>query len=216
VIDAIVFDLDGVLIRSEEVWNDVRRQFVAEVGGEWSDRAAVELMGSGPTVWPQYMHERLNVPLSPREIASEVLARLAAAYRRQLPLIEGAVAAVRGLAAHWPLGVASSSERELIDLVLDLSGLDGCFRVTVSTGEVAASKPGPEVYIEACRRLRVPPERAAAIEDSGVGLLAASAAGMRIIAIPNRSFPPAEEALARSDKVLDDIRELTPAVIEAL
>jgi HAD superfamily hydrolase (TIGR01509 family) len=216
VIDAVVFDLDGVLIRSEEVWNDVRREFVADVGGEWSERAASELMGSGPTAWPRYMHERLNVPLSPQEIASEVLARLAAAYRRRLPLIDGAAEAVRGLAGRWPLGVASSSERELIDLVLDLAGLEGCFTVTVSTGEVPASKPDPAVYLETCRRLDVPPVRAAAVEDSGVGLRSASAAGMRVVAIPNRSFPPAEAELACSDAVLGDIRELTPALIEAL
>jgi HAD superfamily hydrolase (TIGR01509 family) len=136
--------------------------------------------------------------------------RLQAIYREQLPLLPGAVEAVDRLAARWPLAVASSSNRELIDLVLELSGLESHFRVTVSSEEVARGKPAPDVYLEAARRLGVEPGRCAAIEDSENGIRSAKAAGMCVLAIPNPQFPPADEALSQADDVLQSLDELTP------
>ena len=131
-------------------------------------------------------------------------------YAERLPLIDGAVEAVERLAARWPLGVASSSNRELIDAVLELSGLARHFRATVSSEEVPRGKPAPDVYLEAARRLGVDPRRAAAVEDSHSGIRSAKAAGMRVIAIPNATYPPDEEALAEADVVLASLDELTP------
>ena len=140
---------------------------------------------------------------------------MAARYREHLPMIDGAVDAVERLAAQWPLGVASSSNRPLIDLVLDLSGLGPLFRATVSSEEVARGKPAPDVYLEACRRLGVDPTRSAAVEDSHAGIGSAKAAGMRVLAIPNPAFPPGDEALAQADAVLVSLSSLTVEAVQA-
>jgi HAD superfamily hydrolase (TIGR01509 family) len=213
VIEAVVFDLDGVLLDSEQVWDEVREQLVKERGGRWHDRAQTEMMGMSSVEWSRYMHDELGVPDPPEEISAEVVRRLEDVYRRRLPLIDGAEQAVEQLAARWPLGLASSSNREVIDRVLELSGLARFFRVTVSSEEVPRGKPAPDVYLEAARRLGVPPERSAAVEDSRNGIRAAKAAGMRVIAIPNPHFPPGEESLELADVSLGSLAELTPSIV---
>jgi HAD superfamily hydrolase (TIGR01509 family) len=215
-IDAVVFDLDGVLIQTEELWDEVREQLACERGGRYDVQAQRDMMGMSSPEWSRYMHERVGLPESPEEIAAEVVGLMEARYREQLPLIPGAVEAVERLAARWPLGLASSSNRPLIDLVLELSGLGRFFRATVSSEEVARGKPAPDVYLEACRRLGVEATRAAAVEDSHAGIGAARAAGIRVIAIPNPSFPPGDEALAQADAVLGSLAELTPEAVDAL
>jgi HAD superfamily hydrolase (TIGR01509 family) len=214
VIEAVVFDLDGVLLDSEQVWDEAREQLAKERGGRWHDQAQKDMMGMSSTEWSRYMHERIGLPEPPAEINREVVERLAATYRQHLPALPGAKEAVERLAARWPLGLASSSNRELIDLALELLGVKQLFAVTVSSEEVARGKPAPDVYLEAARRLDVDPAHAAAVEDSNNGILAAKAAGMRVLAIPNRHFPPGEEALAQADAVLDSLAELTPEAVE--
>jgi HAD superfamily hydrolase (TIGR01509 family) len=213
---AVIFDLDGVLVDSEERWVRAKEALVREAGGHWKPKASHAMLGMSSPEWSRYLHEELGVPLSPEEINAAVLARMLEDYRRDLPLIEGARDAVRRLGARWPLGLASSSNREVIDVVLEAAGLADAFAVTVSSEEVARGKPAPDVYLEAASRLRVAPGDSAAVEDSTNGLLAARAAGMAVVAIPNRAFPPREEALAAADVVLDSIVELTPATIESL
>ncbi len=154
------------------------------------------------------MHDEIGLPEPPEEISAEVVRRLEGIYRDELPLIPGAPEAVERLAARWPLAVASSSNRPLIDLVLELSGLAPFFGATVSSEEVERGKPAPDVYVEAARRLGADPGRCAAVEDSENGIRSAKAAGMRVIAIPNRRYPPAEEALREADVVLDSIATL--------
>lgn len=213
-IEAVVFDLDGVLLDSEQVWDEVREELVEERGGRWHDQAQTEMMGMSSVEWSRYMHDELDLPEPPEEISAEVVQRLDEVYRKRLPLIDGAREAVERLAARWPLGLASSSNREVIDLVLDLSGLARYFRVTVSSEEVPRGKPAPDVYLEAARGLGVPPERCAAVEDSHNGIRSAKAAGMRVIAIPNQHYPPGEEALALADVKLGSLAELTPSIVE--
>jgi HAD superfamily hydrolase (TIGR01509 family) len=214
VIEALVFDLDGVLLDSEQVWDEVREQLVQERGGRWHEQAQTEMMGMSSVEWSRYMHDELGVPDPPEEISAEVVRRLEEVYRKRLPLIDGAPEAVERLAARWPLGLASSSNRELIDLVLELSGLARFFRVTVSSEEVPRGKPAPDVYLEAARGLGVAPERCAAVEDSRNGIRAAKTAGMRVIAIPNPHFPPGDESLALADVTLISLAELTPSIVE--
>jgi HAD superfamily hydrolase (TIGR01509 family) len=214
VIGAVVFDLDGLLIETEEVWDEVREALVRERGGRWTALAQRDMMGMSSKEWSRYMHDELGLEESSEEINDLVVERMAERYREQLPLLTGAVEAVERIAARWPLGVASSSNRPLIDLVLALSGLARYFRATVSSEEVPRGKPAPDVYLEAARRLGVAPERAAAVEDSEAGIRAACAAGMRVVVIPNRSFPPGDEALAAADVVLASLDELTPQAIE--
>jgi len=215
VIDAVIFDLDGVLIETEQIWDEVREAFVRERGGRWTDRAQRDMMGMSAPEWSRYMHDELGLDEPPEVIKDLVVERMAERYRSELPLLPVAVEAVERLAARWPLGLASSSNRVLIDLVLELSGLAPYFRATVSSEEVARGKPAPDVYLEAAGRLSVDPHRAAAVEDSEMGIRSASAAGLRVIAIPNRVFPPSEEALALADVVLDSLDQLTPAAVES-
>ena len=212
-IEAVVFDLDGVILDSEELWDEVRENLARERGGRWHEDAQADMMGMSSREWSAYMHERIGLPEPPEEINAEVVRRMLGRYRRELPLIPGAVEAVERLAARWPLGLASSSNRELIDAALEASGLARHFRVMVSSEEVERGKPAPDVYLEAARRLEVAPEHCAAVEDSHNGIRSAKAAGMRVISIPNRRFPPGEEALAEADVVLDSIAELTPEVV---
>ncbi len=212
---AVVFDLDGVLVDSEHVWNDAREQLARERGGRWHDGAQRDMMGMSSLEWSRYMHDVVGLREPPEEISAEVVRRLQAIYRAELPLLDGAVDAVRRVANRWPLALASSSNRELIDLVLALADLDRCFQATVSSEEVRRGKPAPDVYLEAVRRLGVSSRRCTAIEDSRNGILSARAAGMRVIAIPNPRYPPGEEALAEADRVLDSLETLTPEVVSA-
>jgi len=215
VIDAVVFDLDGVILDTEELWDEVREALARERGGRWSDQAQADMMGMSSKEWSRYMHDALGLAEPPEEISREVVQRMLDRYAQGLPLIDGAVEAVERLAAHWPLGLASSSNRELIDRALEVSGLDGYFRETVSSEEVERGKPAPDVYLEAARRLGVEPTRCAAVEDSASGIRSAHAAGMRVVAIPNRAFPPPADALALAAVALSSIRDLKPEVMEA-
>jgi HAD superfamily hydrolase (TIGR01509 family) len=212
-IEAVVFDLDGVLLRSEEVWDGVRERYVRERGGRYDAEVQRAMMGMSSPEWSRYLHETAGVADAPEAINAEVVRRMLAAYREHLPLIPGAVDAVRGLRAHYPLGLASSSNRELIETVLGVAGLAPLFAATVSSEEVAHGKPAPDVYLEAARRLGVASDRCAAVEDSHGGIRSARSAGMRVVAIPNPSYPPDEEALALADVTLASLAQLTPDVV---
>ncbi len=213
-VEAVVFDLDGVLVDSEHVWDEVREELARERGGRWHERAQADMMGMSSTEWSRYMHDVVGLSASPDEINDEVVRRMQARYADDLPLIDGAVEAVERLAGSFRLALASSSNRPLIDAVLVEGGLERFFEATVSSEEVARGKPAPDVFLEAARRLGVEPERCAAIEDSGNGLRAAHAAGMRAIAIPNRRYPPPAEALALANARLDSLDDLSPEVVE--
>jgi HAD superfamily hydrolase (TIGR01509 family) len=214
VIDAFVFDLDGVLLDSEHVWDEVREELTRERGGRWHEQAQRDMMGMSSLEWSRYMHEELGVPEPADQISVEVVRRLQALYREHLPVVPGAREAVERLAERWPLGLASSSNRELIELALELLGVAHHFRATVSSEEVAHGKPSPDVYVEAARRLGTDPARAAAVEDSHNGIRAAKAAGMRVLAIPNRRFPPGEDALTEADLVLETLAGLTAEAVD--
>jgi HAD superfamily hydrolase (TIGR01509 family) len=207
--------MDGVLIDSEQLWDEVREQLAHEWGGRWHDRAQAEMMGMSSTEWSRYMHDVIGLAATPEEINAEVVRRLLARYRELLPLLPGAVEAVQRLAERWPLGLASSSNREVIDAVLEMAGITKYFRATVSSEEVEHGKPAPDVYLEAARRLEVEPSRCAAVEDSHNGILSARAAGMRVIAIPNAHYPPSEDVLRQADLVLESLDELTPERLSA-
>ena len=212
-IEAVVFDLDGVLLDSEQVWDEVREELARDHGGRWHDGAQADMMGMSSPEWSRYMHDVIGLRDSAEEINAEVVQRMEARYAKHLPLIEGAADAVHRLARSFRLGVASSSNRPLIDVAIVRAGLADLFELSVSSGEVERGKPAPDVFLEAARRLGVAPERCAAIEDSGNGIRAAHAAGMRVIAIPNRRYPPPADALALADVVLESLRELTVAAV---
>jgi HAD superfamily hydrolase (TIGR01509 family) len=215
VTDAVVFDLDGLLLDTEQVWDEVRESLTRERGGRWHDRAQADMMGMSSTEWSHYMHDALALADPPEELNRLVVERMQERYRQALPLVDGAVDAVRRIGACWPLGLASSSNRPLIDLALELMGVGELFRATVSSEEVERGKPAPDVYLEAARRLGVAPQRAVAVEDSGAGISSATAAGMQVIAIPNPHFPPPADTLALAALVLESLAELTPDAVES-
>jgi HAD superfamily hydrolase (TIGR01509 family) len=213
-VQAVIFDLDGVLIDSESVWDAARRAVVADNGGSWTASATRAMQGMSSREWSRYLRDELGVALDPDKISSRVVERVLAAYEREVPLLPGAVEAVRRLAEHWPLGLASSANRPVIDAVLHSAGLTGCFSATVSGDEVARGKPSPDVYLAAAGKLGVEARRAAGVEDSTNGLRAAAAAQMLVIAVPNREFPPANDALALAALVVESVGELTPELIQ--
>jgi HAD superfamily hydrolase (TIGR01509 family) len=213
VIDAVIFDLDGVLVDSEPLWEDVRRSFTTANGGRWSTDAQRTMMGMSSGEWAHFMASTLGVELPESDIIRGVVDDMAARYRDGVPLLPGAVDAVHRLAARWPLGLASSANRPLIDIVLRVTRLEAYFATTVSSEEVAHGKPAPDVYLEVSRRMDVSPARCAAIEDSTNGLLAARAARMRVVAVPRAAFPPDPEVLASADAVVPDLSGLAVGVI---
>jgi HAD superfamily hydrolase (TIGR01509 family) len=215
VIEAVIFDLDGVLVDSEHVWDEVREELARERGGRWHDHAQADMMGMSSPEWSRYMHDVIGLAETPDEINAEVVRRMQMRYAQSLPLIDGAVDAVQRLERSFRLAVASSSNRPIIDAVLDAAGLASSFEVTVSSEEVERGKPAPDVYVEAAKRLGVEAVSCAAVEDSANGIRAAHAADMCVIAIPNRRYPPPEDALRLAHVAFESIDELTVDVIEA-
>lgn len=215
-IQAVVFDLDGVIIDTEEVWEEVRRGYVAEHGREFRPDSQDRMMGMSTGEWSAHLADEVGVPRSAAEVAADVLGRMAERYRADLPLIPGAVETVRALGAEFRLALASSSARILIDQVLATAGLTDEFEVTLSTEEVPRGKPAPDVYLTAVERLGLTPVDCAAIEDSSNGLRSASAAGLTVIAVPHGVYPAAEDALAGATLVVRAITEVTPEVIAKL
>ncbi|MEA2221217.1 MAG: hypothetical protein QOJ35_3843 [Solirubrobacteraceae bacterium] len=209
-----MFDLDGVLLDSEQRWNAAKEALVRETGGRWRDEAPTVMMGMSSPEWSAYMRDDLGVPMDADAISRDVVRRMQEDYRRELPLLPGAADAVRSLAERWPLGLASSSNREIIDLVLELAGFADAFGVTVSSEEVPRGKPDPDVYLEAARRLGADPRRCVAIEDSGNGLRAAAAARMAVIAVPNPHYPPDAGALMLAAATVRVVGDVTPTLVE--
>jgi HAD superfamily hydrolase (TIGR01509 family) len=216
VIEAVVFDLDGVLVDSEPVWEQVRRGLVAERGGHWAPDAQRRIMGMSTPEWARYLSQDLGVGLPPEEVAREVIDRMVARYREHVPLMDGAVDAVHRMGARWPLAVASSAPATLIKTVLESAGLRACFKVVMSTEQVAHGKPAPDIYLAVTAELGCPPPQAAAVEDSSNGLRSAAAAGLRVIAIPQPEYPPDPDALARASLVLPNLAGLTADAVAAL
>ncbi len=205
----VIFDMDGVLIDSEHVWDGVRERLAHARGGAWHPGAQRDMMGMSSVEWSRYMHDRIGLSESPEEINRLVVDEMLQLYADGPPWIEGAPEAVRRTAETCRIGLASSSNRELIDAVLAAGGLTELFGATVSSEEVPRGKPSPDVYLEAARRLGVDPTTCIAVEDSHNGIRAAKAAGMACVAIPDERFPPGD-ALAEADIVVGSLAELTP------
>jgi HAD superfamily hydrolase (TIGR01509 family) len=215
-VKAVVFDLDGVLIDSEGMWDQIRRCVAAEGGRPWPDDATHLMQGMSTAEWSAYLTDVVGVPGSPPQVAQAVIDRMADRYADGLPLLPGAVAVVRRIGRRWPLGLASSSPQRLIDTVLDVAGLSDAFAVAMSTERVDAGKPSPAVYLAVADRLGVEATTAVAVEDSSNGLRSAAAAGMGVIAVPRPEFPPAQDALALAHVVVDDVDAVTPDLVESL
>lgn len=215
-VQAVVFDLDGVLVDSEGLWDVVRRGVAAEAGRPWPAQATRAMQGMSTAEWSTYLTEVVGVPGAPQQVAATVVERMAAEYHARLPLYPGALEVVQRLGRRWPLGLASSSPRRLIDTVLQAAGLVQWFPVSVSTEEVEAGKPSPLVYQTVVQRLSVDPSQAIAIEDSSNGLRSAAAAGLGVLAVPNTAFPPSKDALALAEVIVDSLEEITPELVASM
>jgi HAD superfamily hydrolase (TIGR01509 family) len=202
-VTGVIFDMDGVLVDSEQVWDQARRDVVDAHGGAWKDSATRDMLGMSSKEWSVYVVQELGAQLSPEQVNDAVVEAMLAGYQRHLPLLPGAREAIERLGARYTLGLASSSNRPVIDLVLETMGVTDRFAATVSSEEVARGKPAPDVYLETMRRIGI--DEGVAIEDSENGIRSAHAAGLRVIAIPNPHFPPADDALALADEVLPDL-----------
>jgi HAD superfamily hydrolase (TIGR01509 family) len=212
--DAVIFDLDGVLMDSEQLWNAAKEELVRESGGRWRDDAPTAMMGMSSPEWAAYLRDELGVPMGTDAINREVVTRMLDAYRRELPLLPGARESVAALSPRWPLGLASSSNREVIDLALELAGFRDSFRAAVSSEEVERGKPAPDVYLKVADELGAEPSHCVAIEDSSNGLRSAAAAAMTVIAVPNEHYPPDPDALALAAATVAFVGDVTPELVE--
>ncbi|MEV4479676.1 HAD family hydrolase [Micromonospora coxensis] len=215
-VDAVIFDLDGVIVDSEPVWEEVRRAYVAAHGGTWQPDTQRRLMGMSTGEWAAYLSGELGVDRTAGQVATEVVEEMTRRYARRVPLIDGADAVVRRMATRWPLGLASSSPTRLIAAALAATDLTAAFRVTLSTEETARGKPAPDVWLAVAERLGVDPTRCVAIEDSSNGVRSAAAAGMRVVAVPHGSYPLDPDAAALAAVTLTSVDALTPEVVERL
>ncbi|WP_328850884.1 HAD family phosphatase [Micromonospora globbae] len=215
-VDAVIFDLDGVIVDSEPVWEEVRRAYVATHGGTWQPDSQRRLMGMSTGEWARYLSDELGVDRTAEQVATEVVDEMTRRYAARVPLIDDADQVVRRMAARWPLGLASSSPTRLIAATLAATGLTDVFRATLSTEETARGKPAPDVYLAVAERLGIEPARCAAVEDSSNGVRSAAAAGMRVVAVPHGAYPLDPDAAQLAAVTLGAIDELTPEVVGRL
>jgi len=216
VIRAVVFDLDGVLLDSEQLWDAARRTVAADHSGRWHDGATAAMQGMSSVEWSRYLRDELGVRLEPERIVELVVEYVLEQYRLGLPWLPGARDAVLRMAGCWPVALASSANRVVIDAVLAIADLDGVFRTTVSSEEVARGKPEPDVYLQAARRLDETPATCAAVEDSTNGIRSALAAGMQVVAVPSSDHPPPTDVLGRVQLVVTALAELTVEAVARL
>ncbi|MFE9694208.1 HAD family hydrolase [Micromonospora sp. NPDC005806] len=215
-VDAVLFDLDGVIVDSEPVWEEVRRAYVAAHGGTWQPDTQRRLMGMSTGEWAAYLSVELGVDRTAEQVAAEVVAEMTRRYAERVPLIDDADAVVRRMAARWPLGLASSSPTALIAATLAATGLTDAFGATLSTEETARGKPAPDVWLAVAARLGVDPARCVAVEDSSNGVRSAAAAGARVVAVPHGSYPLDPDAEALAAVVLPSIDALIPELVAGL
>lgn len=215
-IRAVIFDMDGVLIDSEPVWNRVRRKLAAEHGRMWDDELQRACMGRSTVEWAEVMRDRIPLAMTVPEVIAEVVGRMIAEYERHLPLLPGAVEAVHRMAAAFPVALASGSMTSLIHHVLRATGLEKVIPVVVLGDTIPRGKPAPDIYLEAARRLGVPPEDCVGIEDSANGLRALRAAGLKAVAVPSPEYPLSVDVLALAHLRLRTLDELTVEAVRAL
>lgn len=205
---AIIFDMDGTLMETEEQWDVVRRQLAADAGIAWPEEATQAMMGMSTPEWGGYLVSCVGLPMTAEEAAEKTIDVMAAHHQAGVELLPGAIESVRRMAEKFPLAIASSSPRRLIDAGVEAMGIRDLLRATVSTEEVAKGKPAPDGFLRAAELLGVDPARCVAVEDSTNGILSALSAGMKVICVPPGFHAPGEELLARTT-VLGSLHELT-------
>lgn len=215
-IEAVIFDMDGLLVDSEPVWDEARAAMAAHYGQTWTQTDHFNVMGVNTDVWAAYMIKRLDLSLSPIAVRDEVIDQMVAMYRRQIPFRPFAVEAVQWAVGHYPTALASGSPRKLVDIVTQADELQGCFQEVLVADEVGTGKPDPAVYLETARRLGVAPEACVCLEDSANGVLSGHRARMFVINVPDPRYPLTTQQAGYADMVLESLRDFTAATIQQL
>ncbi|MGH3659265.1 MAG: HAD family hydrolase [Micromonosporaceae bacterium] len=204
-VTGVVFDLDGVIVDSEHLWEESWVACCDRRDTEWTSTDTTNCQGKSPPEWASYIAEKVGDSGAAEAIENECVDHVVDAIRHgQAPLLDGAGDLIQKVSAQVPLALASSAARRVIDAVLSEHGITDRFGATVSSEEVPRGKPSPDVYVEAARRIGVAPGTGIAVEDSSNGIRAAHAAGLSVVAIPNPLYPPKQDALELADHVASD------------
>ena len=216
-IQAIIFDLDGLLVDSERYWNEARRAMAAERGIAWSADDHRACMGVSTRTWANYMIRRLNLEWTPEQVEQHIIGTMVELYARQIPYLPGAIDAVNFAAQHFRTGLASGSPRVLIDAVMNDAAMRGKFQAIVCSDELPRGKPAPDVYVKTAELLGMEPTRCVCFEDSANGILSGKNAEMYVIAIPDARYaPPPPGILQQAHSVLASLHDFNLNVIRAL
>lgn len=212
-IEAIIFDMDGILIDSEPVWDAARARMAARLGKTWDKNDHEAVMGVSTAEWVAYMIKRLEPNMSHAEVQEEIARNMRELYTQEIPFMPLAIDTVDLAKSLYRVGLASGSIRELVDIVTTSPSLKGKFEYALSADQVERGKPWPDVYLKTCELMNVDPRNCLCIEDSGNGILAGKAAGMRVIAIPDERFPVKPEKLKEADLVLSSLEQVTKELL---
>lgn len=215
-IEAVIFDMDGLLIDSEPFWDKARSSMAAKAGKDWNKDDHKAVMGVSTSEWVGYMISRLELVMSPKAVEQKIVAEMVTLYQRQIPYLPGAAEAVALSAAKYPTGLASGSPRSLIDTVTGDKALKGKFKAILSSDQIEHGKPSPDIYLATAKMLGARPKNCVCLEDSGNGILAGKNAAMKVIAVPDSRFPPGAEKLHAADVVLESLSEFSLEILEKL
>ncbi len=215
-IEAIIFDMDGLLVDSEPLWEEARQVFAARVGKPWNRQDKVNITGVSTDEWAQYMIDRMELDATLQGVQEDIIDQMAAMYEQKIPFLPGAVEAVHWAAARYPTALASGSPHRLIDIVTQSPELEGRFQAIVSADEVGIGKPDPAVYLETAKRLDIVPEKCLCLEDSPVGVLSGRRANMYVINVPDAELPLTPEQAKHADLVLESLEDYSAEVIKQL
>jgi HAD superfamily hydrolase (TIGR01509 family) len=208
---AVIFDCDGLLVDTESAWTRAEEVLYARYGSTFTLEHKRELLGqSGPVAWVT-IERHLSMPDAGERLEDELRELVTLEIERDAPAMPGTTELVAALrAAGTPIGLASNSPRDLVDLSLRGAGFSDAFAAIVTADDVEHGKPSPDVYLEAARRLGADPSATVALEDSPTGVLAGRAAGMFVIGVPGVEGID----LSQADLVVASLRD--PAVFAAV
>ena len=215
-IEAIIFDMDGVLVDSEVYWDKSRVEFAKDRGKTWTDEFQRLAMGRSTVGWAQVMQEKLQLDESIDEIIAEMKARVIAHYEKRMPTRPGAIESVHHMKQHYRVGLASGSPTEIIKAVMRITGLDQVFEVMVYGDGIARGKPAPDIYLEAMAQLGVTAPVTVGIEDSANGLRSLKAAGILAVAAPSPDYPLPADILALGDAHISTLADFNIDLIRQI
>ncbi len=215
-LQAVLWDMDGVLMDSEACWFESRIEFAERFGKIWTMNDQRVAMGRSTIEWAEVMRERLSLDLTLDQIMEEVITLVMDRLGERLPVLPGALEAVKLTATRYPIALASGSPTRVIDHVLNITGLHKVFQAVVYGDDMTRGKPDPEIWLTAADKLGVDVTLCAGIEDSGNGIRSLRAAGVYTIAVPSPGFPLSPDVLALADRVLPSLEHFTLDLLDSI